>query len=305
MTEAIDYGRFQERLRAADSTGARWELLRQFQREWGYVEPGGDPVWPREAESSFHAALRELAAEELGDDADDPLADVDLSLPIPQALDEWWDLPFNSFTYRPRLYFTHPVWPPEVRPSPSGFSSDEDGLPEQNPFVAPDADRRVCVFKTEYQMCNEWGYLAAEADQSDPRVVVSTQDGWQLQARSISEFFLQLAVERIPAYYGWSIYLSDKDLENASGIGERLVAAYRPMGLLPWRELMADCVVYGAPDAIIHYDRGGHVDFPLMIQARNREALLRTARTLGVKATDDVIQPPRSDEDDPEDGADE
>ena len=51
--EAIDYGRFAERLaaqRANQDPAKRWDLYRDFHREWGYVPTGvqrwqdGDPV---------------------------------------------------------------------------------------------------------------------------------------------------------------------------------------------------------------------------------------------------------------------
>ncbi|GAA3782351.1 hypothetical protein GCM10022225_83380 [Plantactinospora mayteni] len=267
-----------------------WELLRDFQREWGYDEPGGEPEWPREQQDEHRAAF---TAERRGEaDPEGPLTGVDESLPVPAALDEWWQLSFNSFVYRPRLYFTNPVWPPTVRPDPSGYGPS-DGLPEDNPFLGPGDDLRVCVFKTEYQVCNEWGYLAAEATRPDPRVLVSTEDGWQLQSRSISEFFLQLAVERLPGHYGWTVRLHQDDLEEDPEIIPRLRAAYPEMGLLPWRELRMDGLAYGAPDAIVDYSQSGEADFPLVIQARTYAAAVRVATTLGVNLREGMIESPR------------
>ncbi|GAA0354895.1 hypothetical protein NE235_11740 [Actinoallomurus spadix] len=315
MPEVIDYGRFAERLRRVmprwddrgrmspaefaehlADTGPRWELLRAFQEEWGYEPPGGEPRWPRWSESEHRAYVRRLEAEWTGEE-DDEFAGVDPALPIPAALDEWWDLPFNSFTYRPRLYWTNPEWPPTVRPDPTGYGSSR-GLPPGNPFVGPDDDHRVCVFKAEYQYCNEWGYLAAEAALPDPKVLVSVDDGWVVQARSISEFFLQLAVDRLPAHFGWSIRLYDP----APGLVDRIRREFPELGLLPWRELSANTVTYGAPDAIIYLDDGGVVDFPLVVHARTRTAIEDLARTLGVDWADE-IQPPSADRPDPEDAA--
>ncbi|MCO5972975.1 hypothetical protein [Actinoallomurus soli] len=316
MPEVIDYGRFAERLRRVmprwddrdrmspaafaehlADTGPRWELLRVFQEEWGYEPPGGEPRWPRWSESEHEAYVRRLKAEGTDEEDGDEWDRVDLTLPVPAALDEWWDLPFNSFTYRPRLYWTNPEWPPTVRPDPTGYGVS-DGLPPGNPFVGPDDDHRVCVFKAEYQYCNEWGYLAAEAALPDPKVLVSTGDGWVVQARSISEFFLQLAVTRLPAHYGWTVRLYDPEPE----LVDRVRRDLPELGLLPWRELGADTLAYGALDAIVYLDDGGLVDFPLVVHARTRTALEDLARTLGADWADE-IESPEADRPDPKDQA--
>ncbi|GLY73445.1 WD40 repeat domain-containing protein [Actinoallomurus iriomotensis] len=304
MSEVIDYGRFAERLRQVmprwedrdrmsseefaahlADTGPRWELLRAFQEEWGYEPPGGEPRWPRWSEDEHRAYVRRLKEETTGEE-EDALAGVDLALPIPAALDEWWDLPFNSFTYRPRLYWTNPEWPPTVRPDPTGYGAS-DGLPPDNPFVGPAADHRVCVFKAEYQYCNEWGYLAAEAAQADPRVVVSTEDGWVVQSGSISEFFLQLALMRLPGHFGWTVRL----YEAGPDVEERVRENFPAMGLPPWRELGSRTIAYGAPDAIVYLDGGGYADFGLVVHARSRTALEEVARTLGVDWSEEIESP--------------
>ncbi|WP_345354823.1 hypothetical protein [Actinoallomurus liliacearum] len=309
MPEMIDYQRFAERLRRVmprwddrdrmtpaefaehlADTGPRWELLRAFQEEWGYEPPGGEPRWPRWSEAEHHAYVRRLKAEWTGEE-DDEFAGVDLKLPIPAALDEWWDLPFNSFTYRPRLYWTNPEWPPTVRPDPTGYGVS-DGLPPGNSFVGPDDDHRVCVFKAEYEYCNEWGYLAAEAALPDPKVLVSVGEGWAVQARSISEFFLQLAVMRLPGHYGWSVWPDDPEPD----LVDRIRRDFPELGLLPWRELGARTVAYGAPDAIIYLD-DGNADFTLLVHGRTRTALEDLALTLGVDWADD-IQSPQADQPD-------
>ncbi|MGI5418069.1 hypothetical protein [Actinomadura luteofluorescens] len=288
MSDMIDYGRFADRLLAVRP---RWDLYREFHEEWGYEVPEGGPSWPRWSEDKHKAYVQRLR----GDSAtggDDPFDDVDLALPIPKALDEWWDLPFNSFTHTPRLYWTNPVYPPTVRPDPSGYGISE-GLPEDNPFIQGD-DLRVCIFKAENQYCNEWGYLAAEAGQEDPRVLVSVDDegGWALQARSISEFFLLLAVQRLPTSLGWVLEFEYDDLEGETPIGERLDRTYREMGLLPWRELGADTHAYGGPDVIVLHDRKGTVDYPLVIAGRTRAAPTQAADLLGLKWSDDLPEPP-------------
>jgi hypothetical protein len=309
MTEIIDYGRFAERLRRVmprwdlrqrmspeefaehlADTGPRWTLLREFQEEWGYETPAGGPVWPRWAEDEHKAYLRRLAAAETGEE-EDRFAGVDMTLPIPKALDEWWDLPFNSFTHRPRLYWTNPEWPPTVRPGPAAHGV-ADAPPEDDPFAGLGDERRICVFKAEYQYCNEWGYLAAESALADPKVLVSVEDGWVTQSRSISEFFLQLAVERLPAHYGWSVRLYEAEPE----LGERVRRTFPELGLLPWRELGTETVTYGAPDAIIYHDVREFSDFPFIVHARTRAALERVAGTLGTDWTE-LIEEPRAEED--------
>ncbi|MFI0357923.1 hypothetical protein [Actinomadura sp. 9N407] len=282
----IDYGRFSERLRAT----SRWDLLREFQEEWGYHVPEGAAPWPRWSEDEHKAYVRGLTGE------DDRFAGVDPSLPIPEALDEWWDLPFNSFTHSARLYWTNPEWPPTVRPDPSGYGVAE-GLQEGDPFVGPEDDQRVCVFMAENQYCNEWGYLAAEAGQDDPRVMVSTEDGWRVQSRSISEFFLQLAAHRLTAHFGWTVQLDEDDFPGEVPFGERLAAAYPEMGLLPWWEFEADAMAHGAPDTIIWHNRGGYVDWGVEIHARSRQALVAVLETLGAKpGSEQSIAPPAVEE---------
>ncbi|MBT2418834.1 hypothetical protein J7F01_04405 [Streptomyces sp. ISL-22] len=288
MVEIIDYGQFAERLRHQQDR-PRWELLDAVQREWGYEDPGGEPVASRwGGENSAYG--------------------IDESLPVPPALAEWWDSPVNSFSFRPRLYWTHTQWPPSIwvdehrerDADEDPYDEDArldparaDGLPKDNPFLPPDApDRRICVFMSEYQYCNQWGYLAAEAAHPDPRVLVSTGSGWQVQSRSLSEFFLQLALERLPGTYGWTLKVRRAEVADDPAVLERLTASYREVGLLPWQELGCDALMYGGPDVLISHGRGPGADFTLVIHGRTREALLQVVETLGIACTDDDIKPP-------------
>ncbi|MER8032455.1 hypothetical protein ABTZ78_26215 [Streptomyces bauhiniae] len=263
MDSMIEYGDFAARLAStrpgADKhairftgTAPRWELLRQFQEEWGYEVPADADAWRHE-----------------------PVTSPDL--PIPAALDQWWALPYNSFVHSPRLYWTNPEYPPTPRPDPTGYGTSA-ALPADSTLVPAGADRRVCVFKAEYEYCNEWGYPAADAGLPDPRVLVSdSDDGWLLQARSISEFFLQLAVHRLPAHYGWTVHADDDT--------DRIVACTKseltPLGFLPWRELAQEITVYGAPDALVFHDTG-YGDHELTVHARTAEALVRLGERMGV-----------------------
>ncbi|MER5972994.1 WD40 repeat domain-containing protein [Streptomyces sp. NPDC002055] len=261
MAEIIDYGRFAERLQEKRS---RWALLDEVQREWGYEDPGGEPPHSRwGGENSEYG--------------------IDEDLPIPEALGEWWDSPVNSFAFRPRLYWTHTQWPPSI-------AGDE--LPDDTPHLGADEDLRVCVFMSEYQYCNQWGYLAAEAGRPDPRVFVSTGDGWVVQSRSLSEFFLQLAMERMPGNFGWSLRIHRTVVEDDAAIVERLRASYRELGLLPWQEMGTDALSYGGPDALIRHGRGPGADFAIVIHGRTREALVQVADTLGVPYEDGDIKGP-------------
>lgn len=250
MTKIIDYGRFAERL-AADRP--RWALLDEVQREWGYRDPGGDPLASREDEAP-------------GYEPDEP---------VPAALLEWWDSPFNSFAMRPRLYWTHPQWPPSAPDSVDDPPGDS-----------------VRVIMAEYQWVNQWGYLASEAAQDDPKVVVNTAGGWTTQSRSISEFFLQLALERLPAHFGWSIRVPRKTVDDDPAIVARLQDNYRDMGLLPWQEMGTDALSYGAPDAIIRHGRGPGADYAIVVQARTRRALTDVLDTLGLTWSDEDVAAP-------------
>ncbi|MFJ2768972.1 hypothetical protein [Streptomyces sp. NPDC087300] len=257
--EIIDYGQFAERLRQWQQGGSRWELLDAVQREWGYEDPGGEPGHSRWG----------------GENRRDG---IDWQLPVPQALTEWWDSPVNSFAFNPRLYWVHTQWPPAV--SDIELAPDDDLAP-------PGADRRVCVFMSEYHYSHAWGYLAADAELPDPRVVVSVGGAWVVQSRSLSEFLTQLAFERLPAHYGWTLRVPAAEADADPEILHRLTASYRELGLLPWQEMDTDALSYGGPDAVIRHGRGPGAGFLVVINARTRDALVAVAETLGVDWTGD------------------
>ncbi len=163
------------------------------------------------------------------------------------------------------------VWPPTIRPDPSGYGAS-DGLPSGNPFVGPGDDRRVCVFTAENQYCNEWGYPAAHAHLADPQVLVSGLDEehepvWLLQSHSVSEFLLQLAVTRLPADYGYIVEDNEVDPEVVT----RLRAHLRPMGFLPWREPGAHTEYFGGLEVIVAW----------LLARFPADAILFSARTVG------------------------
>ncbi|WP_069885425.1 WD40 repeat domain-containing protein [Streptomyces luteocolor] len=264
--EIIDYGQFAERLREWQQGRPRWELLDAVQREWGYEDPGGEPGHSRwGGENQRHG--------------------IDWELPVPQALNEWWDSSsVNSFAFKPRLYWVHTQWPPKI--------SELEAEPDSG-LVEDDGDPRVCVFMSEYHYSHEWGYLAAEAELPDPRVVVSVGGEWVVQSRSLSEFLTQLAFERMPAHYGWTLRVPRATVDADPEIVRRLESSYRELGLLPWQEMDTDALSYGGPDAVIRHGRGPGADFRIVINARTRDALVAVAETLGVDwSGDKAIRPP-------------
>ncbi|MFC5182823.1 hypothetical protein [Actinomadura harenae] len=287
MAKIVDYGAFADRLKAAPN---RWDVLREFHEEWGYaVRPGSDR-WDRWTEDEHETYVRALSGEPRDEDG---LEGVDLALPIPAALDEWWELPFNSFTHDSQHYETNPVYPPTVRPDPSGYGV-AGPLQDDSDLVAPDADRRVCVFMAENQYCNEWGYLAAEAHDPDPRVLVSVDDDrWALQARSVSEFFLQLTVQRLPRTLGWSaeIYDGEEIIDgDEDDLRARITERMPELGFEPWAELQQDTIVYGGPDVLAFVADGelGGIAFA----GRTPRAVLDLAERLGVKLTEEDLTEP-------------
>ena len=133
MQKIIDYRTFPQRLSGQQT---RWGLLDEVHAEWGFEDPGGEPLQTREGGENM-----------AGRAAPD--------LPVPDALEEWWSRPANSFLFNPRLYWTHSQWPPAIAGS----------LPAQNPFTASDGDRRVCAFMADYEYSTCLLYTSDAADE--------------------------------------------------------------------------------------------------------------------------------------------
>ncbi|MEU7908576.1 hypothetical protein [Actinoplanes sp. NPDC049118] len=274
MAEVVDYGMFATWLAGCDGRGARWTLLRRFQREWG-IDPDDEmpPLW-------YDTARRALAGTVPPPDGDDMLDGVDPALPVPRALDEWWRLPYNSFLYQPRLYWVHPVYPPKFE-----ATSHAGPIPADDPLLHGTDDRRVCVFMAEYQYCNVWGYPAAQAAHADPVALVTTDDGWTVQADTLSGFFLHQAVYRIPRLLGFTATLD----EAPPGFAD---ADLPELGLRPWRQLGSNVTMYGAPDAIVYVDAtAGGSDQAFTAAARTEEALKNLTARLGIEASASVSPP--------------
>ncbi|MFE1360502.1 hypothetical protein [Streptomyces harbinensis] len=160
------------------------------------------------------------------------------------------------------------------------------------------ADGRVCVFLSEYQYCNQWGYPVTEAGHQDPPVLVRTaEDTWHPQSVSLSVFLLHLALERLPGHFGHTAALGHEDLERDPAVLDRLRAAYPGMGLPPWHELGADAVLHGGPDVVIRHARG-EADGPLLVYGRTREAVERALAVLAPRvAAGRRVAPPEEEPD--------
>ncbi|WP_026412182.1 hypothetical protein [Actinomadura oligospora] len=284
MAKIVDYGTFAERLKAAPD---RWDVLREFHEEWGYeVEPGSSrrDRWSGDEYEKYLLAL---------DGKADGYRGVDLALPVPAALDEWWELPCNSFTHDSRLYWTTALYPPAVRPEQAGWEVVAP-IPDDSDLVAPDDDHRVVVFMVDDDCCTFWGYPAADAHEPDPRVLVSVRKDegeLALQARSVSEFFLQLAVQRLPPALGWTVPISQEDFTSSDEMAElvaRIEAGLPTLGFEPWRELGQDGTVYGGPDVLAHLatdPRHG-----ILLSGRTSQALLDLSARLGLERTEDGLR---------------
>lgn len=288
MAKILDYGTFAERLSSATS---RWDLLREFQEEWGYVVKPGSPRWNRWSEDKHGKSVLALGGT-------DEFEGVDPTLPIPATLDEWWELPCNTITQDDRPEWMHPwiqpVYPPTARAEPLE-DGDMGPIPDDSDLVAPDADHRVCVFMIEGVYCVEWGYPAAEAHERDPRVLASVgwdEREWVLQARSLSEFFLQLAVQRLPIALGWSTQIYQEDVVD--GDTDELVAKIKAelpaLGFEPWRELGQDTIVHGGPDVLVHLAKGESGG--IFLSGRTPQALLDLIARLGLERTEDELDAP-------------
>ncbi|MEV5574707.1 hypothetical protein AB0L06_32120 [Spirillospora sp. NPDC052269] len=281
MTKIVDYGTFADRLKAAPN---RWHVLREFFEEWGCaVDPDWDR-WDRGAEDE-----QETAGALSGEPGDEDGLEDDDTPPIPDAVFELWDLPLDSYyQYDDTNMLTLPL----VRFDPSS-NGDPGPLQDDSDLVAPGSDRRVCVFLAEHQYCNEWGYLAAEAHEPDPRVLVSVGDErWVLQARSVSEFFLQLAVQRLPRRLGWSTRIRDEEIIDGDedDLRARIAERMPELGFEPWAELERYTIVYGGPDVLVFVADGelGGIDFA----GRTAQAVLDLAERLGVKLAEEELGKP-------------
>lgn len=260
--EAIDYGRFAERLaaqRANQDPAKRWDLYRDFHREWGFDPEGvqrrhdGEPVYR---------------------DGDDRLVPPEK---VPVALREWWKLRDNSFADRRVCSGWQFDWPPEWITAPPG-NGDAEALAPDSPLVVDPDDLRMCSVVIENQGCAYWGYQAAEAQLDDPRAyVLATEEGWEVQADSLSEFALLVAVRTLLFSFGWMAENWDDEFD---AVADRIRATMPELGFRVWRELTSEIVFHGGPDTVAWVDPTGDGD-QLYLFGRTREALERLTADLG------------------------
>ncbi|MEY9925428.1 hypothetical protein ABH926_000048 [Catenulispora sp. GP43] len=260
--EAIDYGRFAERLaaqRANQDPAKRWDLYQEFHREWGF-DPEGAERW-NDGEPVYR-------------DGDDRLVPAER---IPAALREWWKLPENSFADRRVKHGMQHDWPPEWITAPPG-NGDVEALAPDSPLVVDPDDLRMCSVVIENQGCAYWGYQSAEAHLDDPRAyVLATEEGWEVQADSLSEFALLVAVRTLLFSFGWMAENWDDDFD---AVADRIRATMPELGFRVWRELASEIVFHGGPDTVAWVDPTGEGD-QLYLFGRTREAPERQTADLG------------------------
>jgi hypothetical protein len=107
--------------------------------------------------------------------------------------------------------------------------------------------------------------------------VLATGDGWNVQADSVSEYFLLVAVTMVPLFLGWTAETWNDDFDEAAA---KIRAAMPELGFHPWRELMSETVYHGGPDTLAMIDPTGEGD-QLRLFGRDREALERLTADLG------------------------
>ncbi|NUR29031.1 MAG: hypothetical protein HOV83_24850 [Catenulispora sp.] len=314
----IDYTGFAGRLAACPDRAARWDLLREVQREWGFVGAGN--VWapPEPVDDDFE----DLDDEFVGfDEADD---DHGYAAVVPAAVDEWFAMPENSFQQAPRLYWTHPMDRPCRWPNAREvFALRQRGVAQE--AVPP----YYGLFMSEYEACFAWGYREAEAAvDDDPAVYVLNSartigelaedladggddpDHQRLVARSVTEWALAFALTHIPfaARYLLSRLADepeavDPGLFDQAAVGQHCIkqfgsltdeqrasvaAEYPELGLLPWTDFGGGHL-RGGPDVILREWREGDLidsDYELCIAARTPEAMAAALSTLGLEAGD-------------------
>ncbi|GAA1990972.1 hypothetical protein [Catenulispora subtropica] len=312
----IDYTGFADRLAACPDRAARWDLLRDVQREWGFVGAGN--VWTPRTEPVTET-FEDLYDEFEGfDEADD---DHGYAAVVPAAVNEYFAMAENSFRQAPRLYWTHPMDRPCRWPTARDvFRLRKHGIAEASipPFHGE--------FMSEYEACFSWGYRESEAAaDDDPPVYVlnsSRLTGELIEdlaegpddpenqlrvARSVTEWALAFVLTRLPFS---SQYLLGKleDEPNAvdpslfdhaavarhrvkdiGALTERqrsvLESSFPELGLLFWHDAGGGRL-RGGRDVILRQWKDGDLfgsDYELSIAARTPEAMDAALATIGLE----------------------
>lgn len=276
-SEAIDYSRFAQRLaahRAEKDPARRWDLYREFHEEWGFGPvagtrwQNGDPVY-REVDPDYEEYRSQVPPEK-----------------IPAALSEWWKLPVNSFADSRVRHQMQYDWPPRWITDPPGDGDDAgdggvEALAPDSPLVVDPDDLRMCSVLIENQGCSYWAYQSAEAHLADPPVyVLDRPPGWELQAESLSEYALLVAVNKVPFFFGWSAECWDDDFDF-DVVADKVRAAMPELGFHPWLEMGTEIVYHGGLDVVALVDPSGERDEDVVLYGRTREALERLTTELG------------------------
>lgn len=313
----IDYRGFSDRLASCSDRAARWQLLREVQREWGFV--GATNVWaPRtDLDSEDWEDLDDGFEDSDFDEADD---DHGYATVVPAALTEWLALPENSFRQAPRLFGTHPMDPPcrwltaRTAAALRKRGLEAEALP---PFYGE--------FVGEYEGCFSWAYRESEAaaDDDPPVYILNSSrpigelaedfadggddpENQRLVARSVTEWALAFVLTRVPFESRYRLEslaenpeavdpaLFDRaavEQHRVRGFGEltgqqreRLDASYPELGLLPWQD-SGGGHLRGGPDVILRqWKEGDFMDsnYELCIAARTPEAMAAALGVLGL-----------------------
>lgn len=209
---AVDYSIYRERLVAQSD---RWSLMFEFLHDWDLPREGAETV-----------ADTEIIE-----------AETRLGLTLPKALKEWFQLPFNPFVLDCRLFWTHMVWPQDLKVWPKDGGNDG-----------------AIVFKTEYQGCCDWAFLAKDAHLDDPPVFIGVADDdssaseWQLQNETFSGFMLQLLMVRSVDFASGFHACKNRVTNDA---WDRVGDHFASVGFPAWLEYGGDCQLLGGEDALL------------------------------------------------------
>ncbi len=243
----IEYSSFDTRRRTQSN---RWALMREFLCDWDLPHDGAESV------------------------PNDEITDAEsrLGFALPQALKEWYQLPFNPFFLDCKLFWTHLTWPLDLKIWPENAANDG-----------------AIVFKTEYQCCCDWAFLVKEAHLTDPPVYIGVADDgvalqdWELQNATLSEFMLQLLMVRSVDFASRFHACKSSVDEGLWGTVER---NFSDVGFPPWLEYGTDCRLLGGVDCLLLVRSSPPFvdeERALCLNARTAQARYEVRRVLGIE----------------------
>jgi hypothetical protein len=198
-------------------------------------------------------------------------AEERLGFSLPIALREWYQLPFNPFFLKPRLFSTHLVYPKNITVWPKG-----------------DATNGLVVFMQEYELCCEWAFLVRDAHLPDPPFYYgNTEDKtlaekWQSQSPTFSGFFMQLLMMR-SVFFG-RLYAAVKKQVNEA-VWTKVAEEFTDLGFPVWLEYGKSCRLLGGQDCLlaVRSDPPWGRIADLYLAARTGEALDQVTEILGLE----------------------